>query len=202
MAFQRVPDTAEIVFVYTQNNETLINTVHALRIGGYSLVQITNLAVAMDGVMASDILTEVVDECTYERTEVRGLDTENDFAATVSTSSGPGDLVGPGLPNNVTLAIKRASGLTGRSARGRWFWCGLAASDLAGDENQINAVNGSQKVSQLEDLRVAIGAAGWQAVIVSRFTGGAARDPAVTFPWVTTVLVNTAIDSQRGRLSN
>ena len=202
MAFQSVPNTVEITFVYTQNNENLVNGVHAERAGGYNQGQLINLAVAMDAVAVSDLRPQMSIDATYVRVEIRGLDVENDLTAENSDGAGVGAIVGDGLPNNVTLSIKRASGLTGRSARGRWYWVGLAQSDLNPGENFVSPSASQDKADALDAVRAKIVTEGWVPAIVSRFTGGLERTQGVVFPWLTTVLVNAAVDSQRGRLSN
>jgi len=201
MAFQRVPDTASVTLVFLQNGENLINTVHASKLGGYDLSQIAFLANAIDNNVAVDMRPEMVADSSYVRTEVRGLNSENDFLDLDGTNAGPGAILGPGLPNNVTLSIKRASGVTGRSARGRVYFVGLAASELDANENVLDATAAANKAIAWDQIRVTIASAGWLPVIVSRFTGGAQRAEGVTFPWLSTVAVNANIDSQRGRLT-
>ena len=201
MAFQRVPNTAEITFVYQQNLQPVVNTTHAVRAGGYNGAQIINLAAAMDAVAVSNLRPAMVTDAFYLRAEIRGLDQENDLAASNADGAGAGALLGPGLPNNVTLSIKRASPFTGRSARGRWFWVGLAAAQLSGNENEVDEQAVLDAQFAVDAVRLAIQAEGWSPVIVSRFTNKLQRAEGVTFNWVDTVAVNGSVDSQRGRLA-
>lgn len=200
MAFQSVPETAEITFVYQQNVKNVVNTVHAVRSGGYTEAQITALATVMDLAAASELIPAMVADAAYLRVEVRGLENENDFLAFGATSADVGALTGPGLPNNVTLSIKRASTKTGRSARGRWYFVGLAASDLLGNENRVDETAVLAKIAAVEGIRTAILDGNWTPVIVSRFTGGSQRAEGKTFDWVSTVAVDGNVDSMRGRL--
>ena len=201
MAFQRVPDTVAITLVFEQNDENVVNTVHAERLGGYDLGQVQALANTIDNAVGAHIRPEMVQDVNYLRTEVRGLNSINDFFDVDGTNGGQGALLGPGLPNNVTLSIKRASGQTGRSARGRVYFVGLAASELETNENIIDAVAVVNKVLAWDEIRGAIVLGGWLPVIVSRFTGGAQRAEGVTFPWLSTAAVDGNVDSQRGRLA-
>lgn len=202
MAFQPVVDTVEIDVIYTQHGETLQNVFYAELPGGYNLAGLAALALAVDAQVQGSWKSQQAIEAVYSRVEVRGLALENDLLATNNTNAGPGVIAGGALPNNVTLAIKKESGLTGRSARGRTYWIGAAQSVLnTGDENQFQAVYVGLVVAAVDDIRSTIGSIGlWEPVLVSRFTGGLPRASGLTFPWVATSSVNNTVDTQRGRL--
>ncbi len=202
MAFQSVPDTAQVNVVFSQNFEVMQNSFYAEHPGGYNLADLQALADAIDIVIDSIWKVRLPDECEYLRTDVRGLDTENDLVATADANSGPGDEVSSPLPNNVTLAIKKSSGLTGRSARGRTYWPALPQDKLnPANENTLTTSYVTNIVAAVDSIRGTINGVGtWEAVLVSRFSAGAKRALGVTFPWVSTENVNTVIDTQRGRM--
>lgn len=202
MGFQRVPDTAQISIVFTYNGETCINTMYAEKAGGYSLGDLQALAAQVDVQVGSSFLHLQPPEVSYVKSEVRGLDQENDLVAEDSTNAGPGTETSLAVSNQVTFSIKKGSGLTGRSARGRVYWIGIPRSKLDGaDENQLLAAYAAELVDAIEDQRVGINAVtGWEAVLVSRFQGGAKRTEGTTFPWTTTTNVDTRVDTQRRRL--
>ncbi len=201
MAFQQVVDTAEVSIIFQQNNEILANVFHAKKTGGYNQSDIDDLADAVDDLVLSELIPEMTLNCEYLRTEVRGLDNENDLTATNATNTGSGTDGSAGLPNSVTLSLKKSSGLTGRSARGRWYFAGMPANALSTDENQFIQASADDALAAVEGLRLGVNVTDWTAVIVSRFTGGAARTAGLTFPWIATVLVNRFVDTQRRRLS-
>lgn len=200
MAFQSVPETAVAEVIYTQHGETLQMGFYAKFAGGYTQTDITLLADIVDTRVGLSFLPIQTAECTYERTEVRGLEDENDFTATDSTNTGIGANISGSLPNQVTYSVKRASALTGRSARGRVYWIGLARDDLAADDNFLNAVDATAIVAAIENMRNTLNGSGWAAVIVSRVTGGLPRIVGVTFPWISTVGVDARVDTLRNRL--
>lgn len=201
MAFQAVPDTAEITIIYTQNLETVTNTIHAEKPGGYDQAAIDALALSVDDDVGLNLLPLMTLDCLYLRTEVRGLAVENDLFASNNDSSGPGLDAVEGLPNNVTLSLKKESGFTGRSARGRWYFIGLPLNELSTNENQWAQTAVDNAVIAVQGIRIGIQVGPWTPVIVSRFTGGLPRAVGVTFPWVNTTAVNRNVDSQRGRLT-
>lgn len=102
-------------------------------------------------------------------------------------------------PNNATIALKRTSGLSGRSARGRIYWMGLAEGHTDGT-NFVTTSSANNMVSWLENLDLAVAAEGVTPVIVSRFTEGAPRVEGITFPITDWSYSDTRVDTQRGRL--
>lgn len=202
MAFQGVPNAAEVTLIYTQNLETVTNTFHAYKAGGYTQSDIDNLANKVDNNMPAGLLIEMSQDCVYERTEVRGLSVENDLLGVDGTNSGPGQKLVEGLPNSVTLSLKKISGFTGRSARGRWYCVGIPEDMLASNENVYDPVRVDGFIAGVEQARIGVGLAAWLAVIVSRYTGGLEREFGITFPWIQTVAVNNNVDSQRRRLTS
>lgn len=201
MAFQPVIDTAEITVIFLQNLENLTNTIHAEKSGGYGLADIQALALLVDSLVSFNLVPAMTQDALYVRTEVRGLAVENDLFAVNDTNSATGADLSEGLPGNVTLSIKKSSGLTGRSARGRWYVCGIPSNTLSTNENQLLQAEADIWVAAVEAIRVGIVASVWTPVIVSRFTAGLPRATGKTFDWLTTDLVNRDVDSQRGRLA-
>jgi len=202
MAFQSVPDTVEIDIIYTMNSVPAQNTFYAELVGGYVLANLVALAAGIDGQVQGTWKAQQVSEAVYLRTEVRGLAVENDITASDNTNTGAGGFVGAPMPNNVTLSVKKESGLTGRSARGRNYWIGIPHNQLTpADENLLEAVYVTAVEAAVDSIRTQINAlAGWVPVLVSRFAGGSLRTTGVTFPWISTTCVDARIDTQRGRL--
>lgn len=202
MAFQPVVDTVEIDIIYALNGEFVQNSFYAKMVGGYLLADLEALAANVDARVQGTWKAQQAVEAIYVRTEVRGLALENDITASDSTSAGPGVMPSAAMPNNVTLAIKKVSGFTGRSARGRTYWIGPPRGQLdAANENLFIITYVSDVVDAVDSIRDAIGdVVPWQPVLVSRFAGGIQRDEGETFPWIGCESVNTIVDSQRGRL--
>lgn len=203
MAFQPVPNCVEIDMIFTMNSITSQNVFYAEMAGGYLLGDLQALATQIDIQWQGTWRSEQPPEVDYVRTEVRGLAVINDLQASANANANPGINPSPVLPGNVTFAVKKESGLTGRSARGRTYWIGIPQNQItAADENQLAAAFIADLVTNVDSIRTAIAAVGtWLPVLVSRFTGGATRPFGVTFPWISTTNVGTRIDTQRRRLS-
>lgn len=203
MAFQRVPNTAEIDVIYTLNGINVQNVFYGEFAAGYSLSDLQALADQIDLQVSVSWLPDQPSEANYVRTEVRGLDAEFDLVATQNANAGPGTDIAQTLPNNVTLSIKKSSGLTGRSARGRTYWIGILEDKMdSSNENLLVQAYVDTIVADVDFIRTKTDVLpGWAAVLVSRFSNGVKRTEGKTFPWVTSVAVNNRIDTQRTRLS-
>lgn len=200
MAFQSVPETAEIVIKYTGSGSNMVNVFAARRIGGYTLQQLQDLADGIDTEVGLEWLPLQTEDVDYVSTTVRGLENENDLEAVSTSNAGPGEVIEPGNAGNVTFAVKKASGLTGRSARGRLYWIGLVQSNLATNLNQLDTAPAAAIVDAVDEMRLRIGTEGWAPVIISRFKDGVKRDTGETFNWNSSESVNIDVDSQRRRL--
>ena len=202
MAFQPVVDTVEIDMIFTQNGVVAQNVFYAELVGGYILADLQALATQVDIQWQGTWRAQQPPEVSYVRTEVRGLALPNDITASANANANPGTHAGGALPNNVTIAIKKSSGLTGRSARGRTYWIGVPTSVLSTvDENNLTPAYVALAVAAVDSIRTSIIAVPpWLPVLVSRFENSAPRSTGKTFPWVTTVNVDVRVDSQRGRL--
>lgn len=200
MAFQKVVDTAEIVIEFNGNTKTVKNVLHAEKPGGYNLADLTALAVAVDANVAAAWLAEMTNQINYVQTTVRGLALENDQEVIVATSAAAGGRVSEANPGNVTFAVKKTSGLTGRSARGRLYWCGLSRDQLDINENLVDSVQAAAIVSNIGSMRGTINGTVWTPVIVSRFSAGVKRSEGKTFTWTGEASVDLEVDSQRRRL--
>jgi hypothetical protein len=104
----------------------------------------------------------------------------------------------PVLPNNVTFALQRSSGMTGRSARGRIYWQGLAEETTVG--NTVTTAFANAVVEAIEGTDAAAAALTWIPVIVSLYENLLPRSAGVTFDILNWKWVDRTIDSMRRRL--
>lgn len=202
MAFQAVVNTVEVDVIYELNGEIAQNVFYAKFGGTYALANLQALADAVGTIVGSDWLPLQPVEAVFLRVEVRGLTVENDLFATSVVGAGDGEDIIEAYPNNVTFSVKKVSGFTGRSARGRSYWIGIPTDKTSSpDENHVTGAYRDDLVAAIDVIRTTINAEfNWDAVLVSRFSGGVKRAAGVTFDWVGSVAVDDRIDTQRGRL--
>lgn len=107
-------------------------------------------------------------------------------------------------PPNVTFCVSGRTGLAGRSARARWYFIGLGATDAQGN-GVLSTVRANTIVTQLNNFNYDLD---WNPsipfpcymVVTSFATGKAWRAEAVNYRITSWVAVDNNLDSQRRRL--
>lgn len=199
MPFQPAPDCAEAVIQGEIAGVNLANVLNFKFPGGYSQADIDNLAAAIDNSVGANYLPILAAAVTYNNTLVRGLANIIDFTASNSVSTGTGGVAGATNPNNVSLVCTIRTGLTGRSARGRFYAMPMSSASLSAT-NTFSATITSGLEAFLADILAVTSAIGWQFSVLSRFSGGARRASAIATPVTVSVCRNGLVDSQRHRL--
>lgn len=199
MAFQRVPDTAEIILEGLMGGQQIINTFYGHMEGGYAIADVEALATDVDTWVLADWLPNMPSNYEYVRTTVRGLNAAIDLIATANANAGPGEALPSTLSNNASFSVKRSSGFTGRGARGRVFLPPPTASFML-DDNHVSPAGVSAFHAALVGLDAVISGAGWIPVMVHRVEAGVPLAVAVVFTVVEWIVVDNVIDSMRRRL--
>lgn len=203
MAYQRVPETAEVSVFYDFAGQEVVNTYHARYTGGYSQADLDALALNVDFTPVSALLADQSLRISYVRTDVRGLDSEFDLTATDNSSAGAGGVAAEALPTDTAFCVTRLSGLTGRSARGRVYIPGIPTTYLqtgAGNTGLISVAAANAYLSHVELFRATLSfPANAQAVIVSRYHNGTKRAEAVTFDWTSSQYKDRILDHRASR---
>lgn len=203
MAFQQVPNTAQITVRYTSDSFSMANTYHAEAPAGYTASDLATLAAQIDLNAAAGMLADQSLYCHYVETEVRGLHSEYDTVALNSTSAGVGGVVDQMMPVKIAFAIQRYSGQTGRSARGRVYVTGIPVSYIdigEANRNYLKVSAADAYLGHVEGFRTVIEAIGpWNAVIVSRYHNGSKRATGITFPWIGSKYSDRLLDVLRSR---
>lgn len=201
MAFIPVFNTAQIEIRAANQGVPVENTWYAEKVTPWTQSSLDDLTAAVANAVGAGWLAQL--PSTWVGTEVyaKDLTAPIAFQSTDVTIAGmPGLATGTPLPNNVTLAIARRSGLTGRSARGRIFWMGMTQLFLDTNENFVSSGTAGVLVANCEEVDIAIATVGATSVIVSRFTGGAARVVGETFPVADWIVTDLRVDTMRERL--
>jgi len=199
MAFQSVPNTAEAVVQLLINGENVVLTFYGWRAAGYDQDDIDALAATMDAWVTAELIPAISSSAAYVGVAVRGLELINDNFAFDATGADVGDAAFQPLPNNVAFSVKRFSGLTGRSARGR-VYLPLTTNDPDTNENYIKSAAAVFYVAALNEVRVFMALEGWTEVIVSRVTNGAPRTVGEVFFVTGYTNVDLRLDTMRRRL--
>lgn len=199
MTFQSVPNTVEIIAEYAAAGQQIINTFYGHMDTLYSIADVEALANAVDTAISTYVLPTLTTNVSYIATRVRGLNTAIDLEAVANAGAGPGTATGASQANNVTLAVKRSSGLTGRGARGRVYWPTVPSSVVDG-AGAVSPTFQAAVLAALDAIDESIVASGFIPVIVHRVAAGVPLAPAVVFTILEWVVVNAVTDSMRRRL--
>lgn len=200
MAFQRVPETAQVRMQFLYHGEQCENVFHVRGVGAWGAAEMNTLAGTFAGWWDTYLQDIVPMSCILQRVLVRDLDSAQGLAVEYTTGlPKAGTHATPGLPGSVAVAVKWGTGLAGRSYRGRTFHIGLTENQVTGNE-LISDMREGLRVAY-DALRTALDsmALGVEFVVVSRESAGVVRPEAVTTP-ISGVSVDPFVDSQRRRL--
>lgn len=200
MAFQSVPNAAEAIISFDHTSVTVSISLYAVRVGGYTATELAQLANAVDLWVGTELRPVLCVQTNYLQTEVRGLEFLNDSTVIDTTSSGVGGISGNNLPNNCAFVVKRLSGLTGRSARGRVYLPGIPSTRLQSNENLVDPTWANGVRAAFNAINGYYAGLGWQDCIVSRYTNGLTRPTGVTFAVTQWTYTDVRVDSRRDRL--
>jgi hypothetical protein len=198
--FIPVPNTASVEFIYANAGEHNENVIHVAKGSPFSLSDLQALrgvCDTWDDAYNQDMRSN---QAALVRIRTRALDTNSspteDFALTTPRT---GNLTGTPMPLNVCICAKIATGLAGRSFRGRWF-CGNLSSTWVIDAGYTNLTVTGAIVTNLTHLLNDLASAGYTWVITSFMADGVWRDEGLNTDVTTITVVDTAFDSQRRRL--
>lgn len=204
MAFQPVPNVVQAALVFVRGGKEIVNTFHAEFTTGYGQGDVDEVTAMLDTLMSTTWLPLLPTSIAYARTEARGLSVENDLFSENATSAAAGATGDTEYaPPQVTLAVRKTSNFTGRSARGRVFWPGFATNQLEGTLNTfVSVALRGQLLSAVDAVRTGLEGltSTPEAVIVSRYTDGTQRPTGVTFRWTGSSVTDWRVDTQRRRL--
>lgn len=198
MPFVPVPNTARVELRFTQASQQMANVFH---VEGSSPLTVANL-IAIGEVFSdwyATLATNVSNTVTLR--EIQVADQTSASAPGVIVTSGlpiTGAVVGEAMPNGTSIAIKWATGLRGRSFRGRTFHIGLSVTQAVG--NEVDSDLAALLVARYVTLIGDISGAGFTLVVASREANGLPRVSGVTTPILTASLADLTLDRQWRRM--
>jgi hypothetical protein len=189
-----------VEFIYSNAGETNENVIHVYKGSPFTLAQLQALRAVCNTWDSTDNLSMRCSAATLTRIRTKALDTNSspteDFTLP-TPRAGTGS--GAALPLNACLCLKVATGLAGRSYRGRWYAGNLGAAMLV-DAGHTNVATVAAYASHLTNLLTALATGGYTWCITSYRNNKAWRTTAVNTAVTTILGVDVAIDSQRRRL--
>lgn len=200
MPFIPTPGGVKVCMRYMKAGQQVCNVFHVDVGGAPSTADLIAIGGAFKDWWSAKVKPYQSEDVTLQAVEVTDIETLGAPGIEYTTGLPDTGTVGaPPLPNNVTIASKLSSGLTGRSYRGRSYFVGLTPAYILADNQHINPTMSTAFNAMWEDLLSRIVALGFELAILSLRNGGADRTSGVLTA-VTNVLTNTVLDSQRRRL--
>lgn len=201
MAFQPAVNCAEAVINYSGPGGLYANVLNFKFATAYDQGDIDALAAAVDQAVGGAFIGLIGTVVTYVSTTVRGLTSSVDLEGVNDTEAAAGTASGTSMPPNVTYCLSLRTGLTGRSARGRFYTVGVTSAHLSAADT-VSTTYRDNWIAALEAIGTQAGDDGWQWGVLSRQNNGVVLGSAV-FREITDIIgVDLFLDSQRRRLRN
>lgn len=198
MVFVPIPNTARVELRFTQDGQQLANVFHVRAPAPLTVEDLETIATVFVDWYDS-FRTVVCNAVTLREIDLRDLTTASGIGILYNTGLPlVGTIASPALPNNVTVAVKWGTGLTGRSFRGRTFHIGLSEGQVV--NSAVDSAFAPPILSGYNALPPLIKAQNYLLVVASRYTNNAPRPVGVTTEILTAAYADTTIDSQRKRL--
>jgi len=201
--FQPVANTVEITVQGTVDAQLVENKYYAKGTSAITSIMVAALASAVESWVASDFLPILSDAYTHTRVIARDLTTEASFESVDATHGGEtGGISGAFLPNNVSVAIHRDTGLSGKKAKSRIYWPVLTEAQRAG-ANGLATVAATAFLGALDALRgdiIADTSNTWTYGYVQRVIDGVKLSAGNFIVVLSHSLTDTILDSMRARL--
>jgi len=201
MPFVPAPTIVKCSWFYTLNGQPAMNRIHVTT-GTTLPTEAECASIAASGASWWEDNCQAIVHPNMILREVQAMSIAEANGPQAVFSSGfplAGTLGQPGLPGNNSFCVSLRTGLTGRSARGRWYWAGLTEGQVT--DNEVLSGSVTSIVAALDNLINALTSGPIQPVIVSFVSGGVPRvGGPVYFPITDALAVDNVVDSQRGRL--
>jgi len=200
MAFIPTLNTVKVCLRYSTNGEVACN-IYNVDVGAEPTVAIMTTVAQVFKLWFDTHLAPITHSGTsLQAIEVTDISSESDDGIIYTTGlPSPGTSSGDPLPNNVTVATKLLSGLTGRSRRGRKFFVGMSDNNITADRQHISGAMQTALQTAFTELLDAITAESWTWVVTSLVSGGVPRVAGLNTA-IIAVATNLVLDSMRRRL--
>jgi len=193
------PNVAEVIMTFLQDGQYLINKHHFINTAGWDEGSLNNLGTAVREWFNTELRDQVAPSVSLVAIDVIDLSPDSGLGISVTTGLPiTGGATGASLPNSVTVAVKKGTGFTGRSFRGRTYHVGMPESVVT--NNTISTTYIAQLVDKYTQLFEPLGPLIPASLcVLSEVADGEPRASGICTP-VTGIGVDPIVDNQRRRL--
>lgn len=184
---------------FVVDGQYLYNTHHFFDDAGWDEGRLNNLGTAVREWWDNNLHTYAPTVVSLTQITCRDLSVTNGLQTAVTVGlPTTGTSNDPPMPNNVTVAIKKATGQSGRSYHGRTYYIGLTRAQT--NFNKLTTLFQGQLRDAFDALRnPGSGLFAPQLCVLSEVTGGNWRPQGIA-TIVTGIAVDITLDNQRRRL--
>lgn len=201
--FQPVDKTVELTVQGTLQGELVENKYYAKGVSAITAAMCVALSELVDLWVHTTMLAQLPSDYVYVRSIARDLTTEASFESVTTTHAGEtGAITTAVAPNNVTLAVHRATGLSGKKAKSRIYWPGIPMAALTAP-NTVGSTYGGNVVAILDTLRsdiLAESSNSWTYGYVQRILDHVKLSSGNFIEVLSHTLTDFILDSMRDRL--
>lgn len=193
-------NAASVELIYQYGSVVCENVIHIKKGSPYTLAELQAVRTVVINWWNATYKANIHTNVSLVRVRTKALDTNTSPMEDYTLpAASPGSVGGTGTTNAVSFCVKLASGLSGRSNRGRWYVAGLPNSATA-STTQVSAAYAAAIVAALGTLKANLLANGDTLVISSYRHNKAWRAAANNEDVISIVAVDLTIDTQRRRL--
>jgi hypothetical protein len=201
--FQPVAKTVELTVQGKLNGELAENKFYAQGTSAITAAMVSALAAVVDGWVNSTFIAQLPSDWVYVRSIARDLSAEASFEVVNAVHAGiTGAITSTVAPNNVSLAVHRDTGLSGKKAKSRVYWPGIAEVILTGP-NTVGPASATAITGILNTLRgdiIADTSNTWSYGYVQRVISGVKLAAGNFIEVFSHSLTDNILDSMRDRL--
>jgi len=154
--FQPVTRTIEAAVQGTVDGQLVENKFYAQAADAVTAAMVQEIANIVETWFFSQLLPSLAATYQHTRTIARDISVDSSFEFIDSSHTGAvGGLGGVALPNNVSIAVHRDTGLSGKKAKSRIYMYGLVNSDLV-SMNTLSTAASAALITIFNALRTAV----------------------------------------------
>lgn len=199
--FIPTPHTASVEFMYALTNQVAENRIHVLADTNFDEAMVDTLWNTCKTWWINVWKPTVGPACSFNRLRVKAIHASDaPLLDQVVLPAQTGTKSGIALPNNSTFTVKFATGLAGRTARGRWYVAGLTSDCVSNGIVVPSGVAGAW-VNALTALQDELQLSTWDLCITSFRVNKAWRTEGLSRPVTGISYTDLNLDSMRRRLA-
>lgn len=200
MAFIPTPNGVKICLRMTKAGQQVCNVFHVKVATAPTMAELEVIAGIFISTWQTYLQNVTASDVSFDAVEATDISVAGGLGVEV-TSGLPlvGTSIGGPMPNNVTVATKLTTGMTGRSHRGRSYDIGLTENNITADRQHITAGLIAVFTDYFTNLISALAGNSTPLAVLSLFADKLPRAAGVLTN-ITNSSTNATLDSQRRRL--